>query len=64
MAYEVLNKKEEKKILRALEEQFCFKGTLPYVFMKNQDNRLYIANRDAFNIDLSKLRVNLKILFI
>ena len=54
----ILNRKETKEILGAMREQWGFDGELDYAFLKTEKGRIYIANRELFDIDLSKLKVN------
>ncbi|MBS3149801.1 hypothetical protein J4455_03880 [Candidatus Woesearchaeota archaeon] len=59
MNFKVLNKKEIKKILGNLQNQFSIKElNLDYVFLINRDNKIYITNRYISKIDLNKLRIN------
>jgi NOL1/NOP2/fmu family ribosome biogenesis protein len=54
----ILNKKEIKTILEALDKQFGCDVKLDYVFLMNPSNRLFLANKELFDINLKKLRVN------
>ncbi len=53
-----LNKKEVKKILALLKDQFDTDITLNYEFLLSERNKVYIVNKDIAKIDLTKLRVN------
>ena len=53
-----LNKKEVKKILSLVKEQFDSEIVLEYEFLVNEKNKVYIVNKDIAKIDLTKLRVN------
>ena len=53
-----LNKKEQKDIISCLKKQWGFEDELDYVFVLNEDEKIYIVNNEAKHVDLSKLRVN------
>ncbi len=54
-----LNKKEIGFILEKIKEQFGLKElNLDYVFLKNKENKIFIANKDLDRIDLKRLRIN------
>jgi NOL1/NOP2/fmu family ribosome biogenesis protein len=53
-----LNKKEIKPILHQLEEQFGYTEELPYVFFKNNKNKVSIITKELSQIDMTKLRIN------
>ena len=54
----ILKKKEVKNILSLLDKQFNFKDRLDYVFLQNEKGKLFIANKDVFDIDFKKIRIN------
>jgi NOL1/NOP2/fmu family ribosome biogenesis protein len=54
----ILNKKEIKEILKAMEDQWGFKDELDYAFLKTEKGKIYIANKEVFDIDLEKLKIN------
>lgn len=54
----ILNKKEAKKILKVLDEQYGFSGELDYVFMLSEKDKLFLINKDIERIDLDKVRIN------
>jgi len=54
----ILNKKEIKRILELIKEQWGVKLSLDVVFLKSNKEKLYIAGKEVFTIDLKKLRVN------
>ena len=54
----ILNKKEVKNIFSIIKKQFDADVDLDYVFLMNNKNKLYIVNKEAFNMDLDKLRIN------
>lgn len=53
-----LNSKEAKAILRIIKEQWNAEPKLDYFFFKDNDNKIYIMNREFTLIDTSKLRIN------
>ena len=54
----VLNKKQIKRIYKILEEQFGTKDLdLNYVFLQDEEDNIYLTNRETFDIDLKKLKV-------
>ncbi len=54
----ILNKKEIKKILELIEEQFGCVFESDYVFLMNNENKIFVANKELFDVDFEKLRVN------
>lgn len=54
----ILNKKQIKKILEIIKKQYGCKVNLDYAFLQNEKNRVYIANKEFADIDLTKLRIN------
>ncbi len=52
------NKINKKPILKLLEKQFGIKEKLNYTLIKNNENKLFIVNNKAFEIDQKKLRIN------
>lgn len=57
----ILNKKETKRILSLIESQWGASGESfgqDYVFLLNNRSRFFIANRELFDVDFSKLRIN------
>jgi NOL1/NOP2/fmu family ribosome biogenesis protein len=54
----ILNKKETKVILNALESQWGFTGSLDYAFLKTEKGRIYIANREVFDIAIDRMKIN------
>ncbi len=54
----ILNKKEIRKILAMIEEQWGFKDNLDYAFLKTEKGKIYVANREIFNLDLSEIKIN------
>ncbi len=59
MQLKILNAKEMKQIYAALEKQFGFSGKLDYGFLfSERKDRLYIANKEVFEIDLRKINLS------
>ena len=58
MNLKILNKKEVKNILNLLNKQFDFKDKLDYVFLQNEKGKLFIANKEIFDVDFKKIKIN------
>lgn len=54
----ILNKKDVKKILTLIKEQWECDFKQDYVFLINPDNRIFVVNKEVFDINFDKLRVN------
>ncbi len=54
----ILNSREVRVIVEKLEEQYGCTLKLDYVFLKNQDDRIFIIGRDVELIDYDELRIN------
>ena len=54
----VLDRKDKKRFLELLKRQFGFDGELDYAFFINNDNKIFIVNKEIAGIDLSKIRIN------
>ena len=54
----ILNKKEIKNILELIKTHFGCDIELDYAFLMNQKNRVFIANKELFDIDTKKIRIN------
>ncbi len=54
----VLERKDKKRFLELLEEQFEFKEKLDYIFLTNNKNKVFIVNKELTSIDLNKIRIN------
>lgn len=54
----ILNKKEIKRILDLVRKQWGCDVELDYAFLVNQKNRIFLANKEIFELDFKKLRVN------
>jgi NOL1/NOP2/fmu family ribosome biogenesis protein len=53
-----LNSKQVKEIHAIIEKQWGITEKIDYTFLKNDDNNIFIVNRDIAEIDLEKMRVN------
>ncbi len=54
----ILNSKQIKEILFKLKEQFGFNSKLDYAFLKNNEGKIFLVNKDIAKIDLEKLNIN------
>lgn len=54
----VLNSRDVKHIYEQLEQQYGFKEKLPYAFLKNNQDKLYIIHRDVDEIDAQDLHID------
>ena len=54
----ILNNKETKKILELVKKQWGCDAKLDYVFLMNKENKIFLANREVFDIDMEKIRIN------
>jgi len=57
MNYEVLNKKEAKKILELIKKQWNADFVTDKIFLKNQ-NDIFLVSREVFSINLDTIRIN------
>ena len=53
----ILNSRQTKKIKIALKEHFGEIPKLDYVFIQNNNNRIFLINKNLVKIDLNKLKV-------
>ena len=53
-----VHKINKKPILKLLEKQFGIKEKLNYTILKNNENKLFIVNNKASEIDQKELRIN------
>lgn len=58
MQLKILSKKEIKSIKAKIEEQFGCEPELDYVFLKNSKDKLYMVNKQVFDFDETKLRID------
>jgi NOL1/NOP2/fmu family ribosome biogenesis protein len=54
----ILNRKEAKRILKRVEDQWGCTLEGDYVLLLSERQRVYVTNREVFDIDVSNLRVN------
>ncbi|MCD4666647.1 hypothetical protein K8R47_02450 [archaeon] len=55
----ILNKKETKKILEEIQNQYGIKKLeLDYVFLRNNKNKIYITNKNIGKLDLNNFKIN------
>src|SRR3989338_5478414 len=59
-----LERKDRKRFLELLKDQFGFDGKLDYAFLTNNKNKIFIVNKEIVNIDLNKIRINTAGLYI
>ena len=58
MHFKILNSREKRDIFKILEAQFSFQGELPYVFLQNKENKIFLVTHDLERVALERLRVN------
>ncbi len=56
--FKVLDRKDKKRFLELLKEQFDFEDKLDYIFLINNKNKVFIVNKEIASIDLNKIRIN------
>ncbi len=54
----ILNSKEKRNILDNLKEQFQYNLDMPYTFLMNSEEKIFLVTQDLAKIDLEQLRVN------
>ncbi len=54
----ILNKKQIKEILALIKQQWDADIDLDYAFLKDNDDKVFIINKEFAEIDLEKLRIN------
>src|SRR3989338_714104 len=54
----ILNKKEIRKIIGLIKKQWGCNIDLDYAFLMNNNNHIFIVNKEISRIDLAKLRIN------
>ncbi|MBI2668019.1 hypothetical protein HYX17_04615 [Candidatus Woesearchaeota archaeon] len=55
----ILNSKEKKKLLDNIKEQYGVKKLdLDYVFLRNNDNKIFILSNDFAKLDTKDIRIN------
>ena len=59
MNLKLLNKREIRNFTEDLKKQFQIEDlNLSYIFLTNQEGKIYITTKEIANIDLTKLRIN------
>ena len=58
MHFKILNSREKRDIFKILEAQFSFQGELPYVFLQNREDKIFLITHDLERVALETLRVN------
>ena len=53
-----LNSREIRNVMAIIKKQWGAEPKLDLVFLMNNRNKLYIVQKDAFDIDLEKLRID------
>ncbi|MBI2548868.1 hypothetical protein HYW21_05960 [Candidatus Woesearchaeota archaeon] len=56
--YTVMNSKEIKELMKVLEKAYGFRGKLDYVSLMNEHERIVLVNKEVFNVELSKLKID------
>ncbi|MBI4159499.1 hypothetical protein HY500_04570 [Candidatus Woesearchaeota archaeon] len=55
----ILNSKEKKQILDRVKKHFGIKGLdLDYAFFRNNENKVFLLNKDVKKVEFDKLRIN------
>ena len=54
----ILNKKKIKEILALIKKQWGTDFKTELVFLMNTQNKIFLVNREVFNLNLEKLRIN------
>ena len=54
----ILNRKKIKEILALIKKQWGADFKTELVFLMNTQNKIFLVNKEVFNINLKKLRIN------
>jgi len=54
----ILNRKKVKEILALIKKQWDADFRTELAFLMNTQNKIFLANKEVFNLDLEKLRIN------
>ncbi len=54
----IMNAREMKEMANILERQHGFRQKLEYVFAINQKSRIYAINKEIFEINIGKIKLN------
>ena len=59
MQFKILNTREIKKLIKQIEEEYKAASLkLDYIFLKNNENKIFIISEDLKNLDATKLHIN------
>ena len=65
MELKILNKKEIKRILEKIKEQFgVYNFEFDYGMLMNKEGKIFLVSKAINKVDLSKLRINIIGLYI
>lgn len=55
----ILNSNEKKKLLDGIKKQYNIKKLdLDYIFLRNNDNKIFILSKDFAKLDVKNIRIN------
>ncbi|HLD04982.1 MAG TPA: hypothetical protein VJG90_04665 [Candidatus Nanoarchaeia archaeon] len=54
----ILNTREAKRLHEQLEQQYGYKGKMPYAFLQSNKDKVYIIHKDVDQVELQTLRVD------
>ncbi len=54
----ILNRKKIKEILALIKKQWGADFSTELVFLMNNEDKLFLVNKEVFNLNLEKLRIN------
>lgn len=59
MQFKILNTREIKKLIKQIEEEYKAEHlNLDYIFLKNNEKKIFILSKDFKNLDTTKLHMN------
>ena len=59
MNLKILNSNEKKKLLDEIKKQYNIKKLdLDYIFLRNNDNKIFILSKDFAKLDVKNIRIN------
>ena len=56
--FQIFNTRDVKQLLSVLKVQFSYEDKLDYVFLLTPKDRLYAVDRDVFDFELNRLRID------
>lgn len=56
--YKIMNSKEIRELMKVLKDAYGFTGKLDYVFLMNENQRIAVVDKDVFDLELSKLKID------